>query len=64
MVGEAWTQIIGGGSFFGDVNNPQPVIKAGEEWSEGVLEMTDFVLTTRGPGKFICTLHELFSDLP
>lgn len=56
MVGETWTQIMGGGDFFGDILNPQPVIKAGEEWSEGVLEMTDFIFTTRGPGKSFRTI--------
>ncbi|KAH8117300.1 exo-beta-1,3-glucanase [Phellopilus nigrolimitatus] len=49
MVGEAWSVIMGSGSAFQDINNPQPVIRAGDTNSQGVLEITDIIFTTRGP---------------
>ncbi|EJD05787.1 exo-beta-1,3-glucanase [Fomitiporia mediterranea MF3/22] len=49
IVGEAWSVIMGSGSAFEDMNNPQPVIKVGDTNSQGVVEITDMVFTTRGP---------------
>ncbi|TDL27296.1 exo-beta-1,3-glucanase [Rickenella mellea] len=49
IVGEAWSVIMGGGSVFSDINNPRPVVRAGEPNSEGGLEITDMIFTTRGP---------------
>lgn len=50
-MGEAWSVIVGAGSAFEDASNPQAVIQAGDADSEGVLEITDIVLSTRGPGE-------------
>ncbi|KAI5124386.1 hypothetical protein M0805_008989 [Coniferiporia weirii] len=49
MTGEAWSVIMGSGSAFSDMNNPQPVIRAGDTNSQGVLEISDIIFTTRGP---------------
>lgn len=50
MVGEAWSVIAGTGSQFTDYNNPRPVIKVGETNSQGVVEITDMLFATIGPG--------------
>ena len=44
---------MGGGSAFEDINNPQPVIRAGDTNSQGVLEITDMLFATRGPGQYM-----------
>ncbi|KAK7049317.1 hypothetical protein VNI00_005918 [Paramarasmius palmivorus] len=49
MVGEAWSAIAGRGAAFQDVNNPIPVIRVGEPGSQGILEISDMLLTTIGP---------------
>lgn len=43
---------MGAGPAFEDMNNPQPVVRVGDTNSQGVLEITDVVFTTRGPGEF------------
>ena len=52
MVGEGWTVIMGGGSAFNNVNNPTVMVQAGAPGSSGILEITDIVFTTQGPGEF------------
>lgn len=49
IVGEAWSVIAGSGSKFQDVNNPQVVVRVGEENSVGVIEITDIIFSTVGP---------------
>ncbi|KAI0818528.1 glycoside hydrolase family 55 protein [Irpex lacteus] len=49
LVGEGWSVIMGGGSAFAHVENPRVMVQCGERGSEGVLEITDVVFTTRGP---------------
>lgn len=49
IVGEAWSVIMGSGSAFQDQNNPQVVVRAGDANSQGVLEISDIIFTTRGP---------------
>jgi glucan 1,3-beta-glucosidase len=51
IVGEAWSVVMAGGTAFSDENNPRPVIKAGAANSEGVLEISDMLFTTSGPGE-------------
>ncbi len=41
---------MGGGSAFADVKNPRVMVQCGARGSDGVLEITDVVFTTRGPG--------------
>jgi glucan 1,3-beta-glucosidase len=50
MVGEAWSVIMGGGSAFSNMNEPTVMIQAGAPGSSGILEITDVVFTTQGPG--------------
>lgn len=51
---------MGGGSAFSDINNPKPVVRVGDTNSQGVVEITDIIFTTRGPGKAFST--ELSGD--
>ena len=50
VVGEVWSTIMGNGSFYYDYNNPNVVVRVGEEGSQGVAEITDMIFTARGPG--------------
>jgi len=50
MVGEAWTVLAGKGARFQDKNNPRPVFRVGEIGSQGIMEITDFIFMTIGPG--------------
>jgi hypothetical protein len=50
MVGEAWSVLAGKGPAFQDQDNPQVIFKVGEEGSQGILEITDIVFSTVGPG--------------
>lgn len=52
IVGEAWSVILAGGSNFQDQNNPVPVIQAGAAGSEGLMEISDMLFSTAGPGEF------------
>jgi glucan 1,3-beta-glucosidase len=49
LVGEAWSVILGGGSFFSSQANPQVMVRAGTPASSGTLEITDLIFSTRGP---------------
>ena len=53
VVGEAWTVIMGGGSAFSDGNNPKPVVSVGASGSSGIVEITDILFTTKGPGESV-----------
>jgi hypothetical protein len=50
IVGEAWSVISGAGPSFQDQNNPQVVVRVGEPGSRGVVEITDMIFSTVGPG--------------
>ncbi|KAJ7739709.1 glycoside hydrolase family 55 protein [Mycena maculata] len=50
IVGEAWSVISGKGAAFQDQNNPQVVVRVGEPGSEGIVEITDLIFSTVGPG--------------
>ena len=41
------------GKAFEDQDDPTVVLKIGEENSEGLVEITDMLFTTRGPSKFV-----------
>ena len=57
MIGEAWSTIMGTGSAFSNPSSPQVVIRAGDTGSTGLLEMSDLLFTTRGPGEFLALLQ-------
>lgn len=55
IVGEAWSTIMGYGSYFQNYNSPQVVVRVGENsGDQGVAEITDIIFSTQGPGAFIC----------
>ncbi|KAH9935646.1 pectin lyase fold/virulence factor [Fomitopsis serialis] len=50
IVGEAWSTIMGYGSYFENYNDPQVVVQVGENsGDEGVAEITDMIFSTQGP---------------
>ncbi|KAL0578155.1 hypothetical protein V5O48_003821 [Marasmius crinis-equi] len=49
IVGEAWTNIVGRGYAFQDIDNPKPVIQVGEPDCKGVVEISDMVFGTIAP---------------
>lgn len=51
MTGEGWAVIMGGGSAFQDMKNPKVMIQAGAPGSSGILEISDIVFATKGPGE-------------
>lgn len=51
IVGEAWSVILAGGSAFQNQNNPKVVVQAGTAGSTGVMEISDMIFSTVGPGK-------------
>ena len=61
MVGEAWSVIAGKGKSFSDQENPQVVVRVGEKYSRGVVEITDMIFTTVGPG--VVSLLIVFFDI-
>lgn len=44
---------MGSGSKFSDPTNPNVMVRVGDPGSSGVLEITDMVFKTRGPGASI-----------
>ena len=44
--------LAGSGPAFQDQDNPQVVFKVGEEGSQGIIEITDVLFSTVGPGNF------------
>lgn len=55
VVGEAWSTIMGYGSYFQNYNSPQVVVRVGENsGDEGIAEITDIIFSTQGPGASIC----------
>ena len=61
IVGEAWSVILAGGSKFNSQSNPQVVVQAGTSGSEGVLEISDIVFSTAGPGEWNTTCSGVIS---
>lgn len=50
IVGEAWSVIQGSGNAFTDYNNPQVVVRVGDAGSTGLVEISDMIFSTKGPG--------------
>ncbi|PQE29297.1 putative beta-13 exoglucanase precursor protein [Rutstroemia sp. NJR-2017a BBW] len=49
IVGETYPVIMGAGSYFSDINNPQPVVRVGSTSGEtGVVEWSDMMVSTQG----------------
>ena len=50
IVGETYPVIMGSGSFFSNVNSPQPVVRVGSTAGQsGVVEWSDMIVSTQGP---------------
>ena len=49
ITGEIWPLILAQGSFFGDQNNPKPLLRVGMAGDEGNVEISDIILETSGP---------------
>ena len=63
LVGEAWSVLAGSGPAFQDQDNPQVILKVGEEGSQGIIEITDIVFSTVGPGNFVVFYYGYEVDL-
>jgi hypothetical protein len=48
IVGEGYPVILSSGSFFNDLNNPQPVIQIGKSGDVGSIEWSDTIVSTQG----------------
>jgi hypothetical protein len=48
VVGQSWSQIMGYGTKFSDINSPYPVIKVGNAGDIGRVEIQDLLFTVRG----------------
>ncbi|KAL2822638.1 pectate lyase superfamily protein-domain-containing protein [Aspergillus granulosus] len=49
IVGEAWSQIMATGSYFQDADNPAVAVTVGHAGDQGVVEISDILLTVSGP---------------
>ncbi|KAJ4347892.1 uncharacterized protein N0V89_009264 [Didymosphaeria variabile] len=63
IVGEALSSVImANGPFFGDMENPQPVVQIGTQGEEGSIEWSDCFVSTQGPNAgAILIEYNLFS---
>ncbi|KAH8821809.1 beta 1,3 exoglucanase [Xylogone sp. PMI_703] len=48
LVGEAYSVIMSSGSFFNNINSPQPVVRVGTAGSTGQVEWSDMIVSTQG----------------
>lgn len=48
ITGELWPQIMGSGSFFGDVNSPKVMVQVGQKGDKGDVEISGMLFTVRG----------------
>ncbi|KAJ3169315.1 hypothetical protein HK101_011499 [Irineochytrium annulatum] len=49
IVGEAWSTLMGTGSAFSSASNPTPVVRVGNSGDQGLVELSDLIISTRGP---------------
>ncbi|KAJ5889305.1 exo-beta-1-3-glucanase [Penicillium tannophilum] len=48
LVGEAYSVIMSSGSYFNNINSPQPVIRVGTAGQAGQVEWSDMIVSTQG----------------
>ena len=48
IVGESYSVIMSSGSFFSNINAPQPVVKVGNAGDVGTVEWSDMIVSTQG----------------
>jgi hypothetical protein len=51
MVGEAWSVIAGRGAKFQNQRDPQVVFRIGNPGDVGIVEISDVIFSTVGPGE-------------
>ncbi|TKX24381.1 hypothetical protein C1H76_3487 [Elsinoe australis] len=49
IAGEAFSVILSSGAYFNDVKNPRPVVQVGLPGQRGSVEMSDIIISGRGP---------------
>lgn len=49
IVGEVFPVIFATGSFWSDINDPLPVVQVGRAGEVGQVELSDFIMSTKGP---------------
>lgn len=49
IMGELWPNFMIEGSKFSDESNPKPVIQIGNDGDQGKVEISDIIITTKGP---------------
>ncbi|KAJ5207928.1 hypothetical protein N7449_002307 [Penicillium cf. viridicatum] len=49
ITGEIWPMLMAHGKTFADQENPVPVFQVGEKGDTGSVEMSDLIITTKGP---------------
>ena len=49
MVGEAFPKVFAAGSYFGNVNDPKPMMRVGAPGEQGHVEFSDILISTQGP---------------
>ena len=59
IVGETYPVIMLSGSFFADINNPQPVVRVGQPGEVGTVEWSDMIVSTQGdqPGAILFEIN-------
>ncbi|KAI1378301.1 pectin lyase-like protein [Hypoxylon crocopeplum] len=48
-IGSGWSQIMGTGEYFDDVENPKVMVRVGNESDSGVIEISDMMFTMKAP---------------
>ncbi|KAM7191243.1 glucan-beta-glucosidase [Naviculisporaceae sp. PSN 640] len=48
VVGASWSQIMGSGYYFGDMQSPKVMVKVGNRGDIGTMEITDILFSVRG----------------
>lgn len=48
VTGESYPVILASGSFFANINNPQPVVQVGQPGQGGYIEWSDMIVSTQG----------------
>lgn len=48
IVGESYSVILSSGSFFANMNSPQPVLRIGLPGQDGTVELSDLIVSTQG----------------
>ncbi|KAK4194158.1 pectin lyase fold/virulence factor, partial [Triangularia verruculosa] len=59
IVGQAWSTIVGFGSYFKDSNNPKPVVQVGKPGEVGTAQISDMRITVGDvlPGAILLQFH-------